>query len=169
MLPALFTLDVATLRYGNMSWADADGRDKLSSLCYLSRLISVAGFRTADLLSAVVKPDGPPSGRGSRLSPDFDLKEEIRIGRVNVLTNTDFPERRNRAAPNHTSYFYNSLYPQLVGNYENWVFARPVKDWSLTSSKCTLDNLDMLMGIGLANVSWSGPPRYGDQSTDGST
>ena len=92
-----------------MSRTDADGRDKLSSPGSLSRSISLAGFRKADLMSAFVKPDGPPFGRGSRLSRDFDLKEELRIGRVNVLTNTDVPDRHNRVAPKHTSYFYNAL------------------------------------------------------------
>ena len=54
----LFALDCATLRFGNMSRADADDRDKLSSLGNLSSSISLAGFQTADLFSAFVKPGG---------------------------------------------------------------------------------------------------------------
>ena len=108
----LVALDVATLRFGNMPRADAEGRDKLSSLGNLSSLISLAGFQTADLLSAFVTPGGPPLGRGGRLSPDFDLKEDPQFGRVNVLTNTDRPDRHNKVAPKHTSYFYNSHRPK---------------------------------------------------------
>ena len=118
---------------------------------------------------AFVKPDGPRIDRETRLSPDFSLKEELLIGCVNVLTEIDCLEWHNEGSKN-TSYFYNTFSRQLVGNYENWVFARPVKDWCLTTSECALGDLDKLMGMGMLKVSWGDvPPAMGGNSTIGFT
>ena len=61
-------------------------------------------------------------------------------------------------ASKNTSYFYNTFSLQLVGNYENWDFAHPVKDWCLTTSKCKLGDLAKFLGMGLLKVCWGDPP-----------
>ena len=91
-----------------MSWGAADGPLELPALDNLPIMVSRKGFRTVDLLSAFVKPDGPQIDRGDRVSPDFNLKEELLSGRVKVLTKTDCLEWHNREASIHTSYFYNT-------------------------------------------------------------
>ena len=96
-----------------MSWGTAEGRDKLSALDNLSIEISKKGSQTADSMSDFVKPAGSPMGRYSRMSPDFDLKEELLSGRVKVLTKTNCPEWHNKGASKHPSYFYNSFSRQL--------------------------------------------------------
>ena len=74
----------------------ADGQFELPALGKLYSAISRRGFQTVDLLSAFVKPDGPPIGRGARFSPDFNLGDGLLNGRVKVLAKTDFPEWRNK-------------------------------------------------------------------------
>ena len=106
----------------------ADGHLELSALDNLSSVISRQGFRTVDLLSAFVKPGGSQIDRDTRQSPDFSIREELLIGRVKVLTETDRPEWHNKEASKHTSYFYNTFSLQLVGNYASWAFSHPVKD-----------------------------------------
>ena len=51
----------------------------------------------------------------------------------------------------------------MIGNYENWVFAQPVKDWWLVSYESLNDSLYSLMRLGLVNASWGDLPRlWGD-------
>ena len=57
----------------------------------------------------------------------------------------------------------------MVGNYENGVFAQPVEDWRLLSYESTYDNLNSLMGMGLANVGWKYLPTLWGQSINGIT
>ena len=45
--------------------------------------------------------------------------------------------------------FYNYISEQFVGNYKNWVFAQPVKDWSTGSYKSAFDFLERLVEMGL--------------------
>ena len=58
-----------------------------------------------------------------------------------VLTETDFLPQYCAAAATHTAYLYNKLPSELVGNYENRVSARPVKDWGLATSKTIFRHL----------------------------
>ena len=37
----------------------------------------------------------------------------------------------------------------MIGNYENWAFAQPGRDWGLVSYKSLYGNLDILMEMGL--------------------
>ena len=108
-------------------------------------------------VSAFVKPDGPQIDRGDRLSPDLELQVALLSDRVKVLTKTECPEWNNKDASKHTSYFSNSISRKLAGTYENWVFAHPVKDRCLTTYKCTLGDLDKLVGMGLLKVCWGDP------------
>ena len=81
----------------------------------------------------------------NRLPAEFGLKEELLSGRVKVLTKTDRLARHDKEASKHTSRFYNWFSRQMVGNYENWVFAQPAKYRFLVSYKSAYDNLDSLM------------------------
>ena len=121
---------------------------KLSASDYLPIAIQRQGFQTAELSYAFVKPDGSQIDQGARPPRDFNLKEEILRGLVKILTKTDFTEWHNKEVATHTSYFYNSSSRQLVGNYENWAFSQPAKDWRLTTSRCTLEDLETLMEMG---------------------
>ena len=69
-----------------MSWWATEGRDKLPSLDNLTIEIPKKGFETIDLSSAFAKAGGPPMDLANRLSPEFDLKDELLSGRVKVLT-----------------------------------------------------------------------------------
>ena len=130
----------------------AEGRDKLHSLDNTSRDISKKGFGTVDLLSAFAKAVGSAMDLANRLSAEFDLKDELLSGRVNVLTKTDCLSHQDKEPSKHTSCFYNWFSKQMIGNYENWVFAQPVKDRCLVSYKSVYDILNSLMGMGLVNV-----------------
>ena len=114
---SLFAWGLSTLRFEIASWGTQEGREKLSALYNLSIEISKKGCQAGDLLSAFVKADGSAIDRDHRLSPWFDLKEELLSGRVKVLTKTDCLEWPNKEAANHTSYFYNPPSRQLIGNY----------------------------------------------------
>ena len=86
------------------------------------------------------------------MSPESELKDELRSGRVKVLADTDRLEWHGAEASMHTSCFYNYFSKQLVGNYENLVFAQPVGEWCLVSYKSDYGNLNCLMGMDMANV-----------------
>ena len=47
----------------------------------------------------------------------------------------------------------------MIGNYENWVFAQPVKDWRLVSFKSLYGNLNSLMEMELVTSCWNDSPR----------
>ena len=75
-----------------------------------------------------------------------------------MVAKTDFAPRYCREASKHTSYCYNQFPGQLVGNYENWVYAHPDKDWCLATCKCTIDLLEGKIQAGLATVVWADLP-----------
>ena len=97
--------------------------EKLPALDDQPGEISKKGFQTVDLFSAFAKAGGSAMDRDTRPSPEFNLKEELLIGRVKVSTKTEFPEWNSKGSSKNTPRFYNYPPPQLVGNYENWVFA----------------------------------------------
>ena len=86
-----------------MSLGATEGRDKLSSLDNLSIEIYKEGFRTFDLLSAFVKAGGSAMDLTHRLSPEFDLKEELLSGRAKVATEADCHAPHDKGASKHTS------------------------------------------------------------------
>ena len=73
-------------------------------------------------------------------------------GLAEVLAKTDRLPLYCAEASYRTSYFYNQFPSQLVGDYENLVYAQPAKDWCLTTSKCTIGDLGNLPKGGLAKV-----------------
>ena len=103
----------------------------------------------ADLLYAFVNPDGSQMDLAMRLSPEFDLKSELSSGRANVLAKTDCLPLRDSRTTKNTSPPYNYFQNQYVGNYKNWVFAQPVKDWCLVAFTAAYDNVESLMEMGL--------------------
>ena len=81
--------------------------------------------RNAD--SAIVKPGWYGMDLAKRLSPGFDLKEELLSGRVKILTETDRLAPHDKEKMKHTSCFYNWHPKQMIGNYENWSLRNPSK------------------------------------------
>ena len=106
------------------------------------------GFQSVNLLSGFVKPGGDALGN-LRLSPEFDLKFELTNGRVNALTKTDCLAWHDSGTSERTSCFIIICRNISSGIYKNWVFAQPVKDWSIGSSKSDYVYLESLMGMGL--------------------
>ena len=102
-----------------MSWGATEGREKLPALDNLPIDISKKGFKTADLLSAFAKSGGSAMDLTNRLPPEFDLKEELLIGRVKVATKTDCLACHDKESSKHTSRFYNWFSKQMGVNYEN--------------------------------------------------
>ena len=83
-------------------------------------------------------------------------------GRVRAPTKTDCLVWHDSRTSKHTSCLYNYIPKQFVGNYKNWVFAQPVKDWSTGSYKAVYDYLEGLMGMGLvADVGGRFPKSWG--------
>ena len=107
--------------------------------------MSKKGFETVDLLSACAKPDGSAMNLADLMPPEFDLREELLSARVKVLTKTDRLAPQDKKAATKTSCFYNWPSKQMIGNYENWVFAQPVEDWCLVSYKSLCESLGNLM------------------------
>ena len=70
---------------------------------------------------------------------------------------------RDSRKTKRTSCLYNHLFKQYVGNYNNnWVFAQPVKDWSIGSYKSVFGYLEGLMEMGLvADVVEGSPQSWG--------
>ena len=80
---------------------------EIAPLDNLSTEICKKGFQTVDLLSAFVQAGGSAMDLDKRLSPEFNLNEELLSGRVKVLTKTDCLEWHSKEASNRTSFFYN--------------------------------------------------------------
>ena len=116
------------------------------------------GFGAADLLPAFAMPGGSPVDLENRPSPEFDLKSELLSGRATVLTKTDCLFYRDKKTSLRTSRFYNFPLKQMIGAYENWVFAQPAKDLFLVSSKSLYDYLDSLMQMDLQRLVGAIPP-----------
>ena len=95
----------------------------------------------------------------SSLSPEFDLKSELLSGRAKVLIKTDGAAFRDPETTKHTDCIYNYSPNQYVGNYKNWAFAQPVKDWCLVSYKGAYDNLEGLMEMGMLTPRWGVLPQ----------
>ena len=155
------SLVLATLRFGKMSRGATEGREKLPSLENLSIELSKKGCETVDLSDAFVKLVGSAMDLSNRLSPEFDLKSELLSGRAKALAKTDFAAYRDSMTSGRTSRFYNWRPKQMIGNYENRVFAQPVRDWSLVSVRGLYDNLDSLMEMGMVTSCWGDPPHQG--------
>ena len=90
-----------------MSLGAKEGREKFPALYNLSIDISKKGFKTTDLLSAVLKADGSAMNLTNRLSQEFDLKDELLSGRVKGMAETDCLATHDKAASKRTSLFYN--------------------------------------------------------------
>ena len=69
----------------------------------LSSEMSKQGFGAVDLLSAFAKADGSAMDLTNRLSPEFDLKEELLSGRAKVATEADCHAPHDKGASKHTS------------------------------------------------------------------
>ena len=57
-----------------------------------------------------------------------------------------------------TSFYYNQLSAQLVGNYESWAFAQHVKDWGLATYMTVLGAREYLAQQSLAAKVWADHP-----------
>ena len=76
--------------------------------------------------------------------------KKVAFGRgVEALTKTDSCARHDRNIDKNTFCWYNYFSKQYVVNYRNWVFARSVKDWSVSSYKAAFDILHRLAKEGL--------------------
>ena len=152
----LYGLVLTTPLFEKMSRRASESRVKLPAVGNLSREMPKKGFETVDLLSAFVKPGGSAMDLTHRLSPEFDLKEELLSGRVKVLTKTDRLVPRDKKSKRKYC-FYNWFSKQMIWNYENWVSAQRVEDWCLVSYKCLYDSLHSLMGMSLVSENWHDP------------
>ena len=150
-----------------MSW----GRRKVAQNCRrlgnLPGEMSKKGFETGDLLSAFVKTGWSAMDQTGRLSAEFDLKEELTIGRVKSMAKTDCIAPHDSETSKHTPCFYNWFPKQMIGTCENWAFAQPVGDRCLVSYKSIYDNLGSLMEMNLVNANWNCLPSLWGQSTNG--
>ena len=127
------------------------GRENLAAAEFPEIELAKKSFRTINLLTGIVKPGGASLENDLRLCPEFDHKSELLRGRVKALTKTDRLVWRDSRTTKRTSCFYNYLPNQYVGNYENRVFAQPVKDWSIGSYKSASGYLEGLMEMGLVS------------------
>ena len=125
------------------------GRGNLKATEFIEKELGIKGFRTVDLLSGFLMANGENLS-GDFLSMDFDLKNWLLEGKIKALTKTDSCVYRDLCINKHTSCWYNSFSKQYVGNYENWVFAQPVKGWCVSSYKAIFDNLEQISEMGIA-------------------
>ena len=82
-------------------------------------------------------------------SYDCDLRNYLLEGKVKALAKTEAAVYHDCQIGKHTSCWYNSISKHLVGNYENWLYAEPVKDWCIGSFKNALDYIKLLDNMGL--------------------
>ena len=106
------------------------------------------------------RPGGSNAGIdvGGRLSGSFDWVRERLEGLAEVLAKTDRLPLYCAEASYRTSYFYNQFPSQLVGDYENLVYAQPANDRCLTTSKRTIGNLRNLTQRGMRKAIWDDLP-----------
>ena len=97
--------------------------------------------------AAFVRNDGSNSEIDveARTAKAFDLARELLGDRAKVPTKKDSHTTYCAEASQRTSYFYNQRSGKLVGNYSNFVYAQPVKDWCLTTFEFILDTYAILI------------------------
>ena len=105
------------------------------------------GFATVDFATSPIRTDGHNAEIDveTRTSKNFDLRRELLEGRVEVRTKTDWLPMYCADASKRASFLYGQFSVLLVGDCENWGYAQPVKNLSLTTFKCILDNYAILI------------------------
>ena len=94
---------------------------------------------------------------------DSDMWKELFKGRAGVLTKTDWLSWACDPASKNTPYLYNKCSSHLVGNYENWVSAQPMRDWRLTTFDTVADTCEIPIDEGISQVACGDLPRaWGD-------
>ena len=149
---SLLASALETLRCEKMTFGASEVRANSPPFDNLSSEMSKQGFGAVDLLSAFAKADGSAMDLTNRLSPEFDLKEELLSGRVKFLTKTAFLAPHGKKMSKHTPCCYNWFSKQRIWNYETSAFAKPVNDWRPVSYKSICDNLGSLMEMSLVNA-----------------
>ena len=123
-----------------MSWGVEQGREDLKATEFNEKELGIKGFKTVDLLSGFALANG-----GNLdvyfLSMDPDLKKWLLGGEIKALAKTDFCVYRDALLGKHTSCWYNSFSKMYVGDYANWVFSQPDKDWRVSSYKAVFGTL----------------------------
>ena len=104
---SLFALVLANLRFKKMSRCTVLGRENFAAIGFLEIELVKKGCRTVNLLTGFVKPGGTSLENDLCLCPEFDLKSELRNGRVKALTKKDCLVWRDSRTTKHTSCFYN--------------------------------------------------------------
>ena len=134
---------------------------ELGSLYVLSPRIKKQRFSAFDFFSAFAWKGGHKAeiDAETRMSGNFDLRRELLEGREKVPTEKDCHPIYCEEASTRTYYIHNRFPIQLVGNYENRLYAQPAKDWRIKTSKCTISYWEMPTQGGLPKVIW------GDLST----
>ena len=87
-----------------------------------------------------------------------DWRNRTMDGNPNVPAETDCLSYMGAPSSNNTSYYYNQLASQSVGNYENRPFAHPVKDGGLTMYRKASRLLGNLVDPRLAAKIWARHP-----------
>ena len=75
----------------------------------------------------------------TRTPNDFAFGRELLECLIDVRATANFRSWYCTEVSPRASYFYNQFPVELIGNFENWDYAHPVKDWCLGTSKCILD------------------------------
>ena len=153
-----------------MSWGTAIGRENLAAVEFLESERVKKGRRTVNLLTGFAKPGGADLENVLFLCAEFDLKSELLGGRAKTLTETDFLVWRDSRTTKNTPCFYNNPPPnQYVGNYKNWAYAQPAKDWSMGLINRLLAILKVLRKWVWWRMSMKDSPNLGDRSISGTS
>ena len=152
-----------------MTFGTVDGGAKLSAMEYPTGRIANQNFDTVECLKSFVRMGGPNAELDveTRTSGNFDLERDLSDGRAEDPAKTDWLPWYRHGAQKRTSYFYNQLSAQLVGDYVNWVFAQPAKDRRLTTPKTTLGTYGIVSEGGREEIARWGLPGNGGMFTHG--
>ena len=141
---SLFALILATLRFKEMSRGAPQGHERLTETEFNDiELGKKKGPQAVNLLSVFVTSEGG-NLPGDFSSGDLDLETLLLEGKIEALARTDSCVWHDSNIDKNTSWRYNYFSKQYVGNYRNWVFARQVKDWAISSYKASFDILQEL-------------------------